>query len=327
MNITLFGCTNNTLHATRYLSKLGLKIDLITISPMTAEANKVAGYTDLTLNKELFSSIYVSETYELKTKKDKDNFRKIEKLKLGFSCGWQRLIPSEILDCFVIGVFGMHGSSRNLPFGKGRSPMNWSLIEGRKWFHTNLFKYQSGIDDGPIVDRCTFSINLNDTAETLHYKNILAMCHLIKKNLKALMDGTIKEITPQQIEIGESFYPKRAPADGAIDWRDDIFNIERLIRAVTNPFYGAFSFFNGSELIIIRSSILYTDVEQHPFKDSSFGEVLDVFPNNKFLVRCSGGVLLVHEYKGDTPTVGLKFDEHEGTLNLFERNNYGFFDV
>ena len=326
MNIVLFGCTDKTLHAARYLSKLGLQIDLITISPITAVANKVAGYTDLTVNKKLFSSIYISESYALKTKKDKDNFRTIKKLKLGFSCGWQRLIPSEILDCFVIGVFGMHGSSRNLPFGKGRSPMNWSLIEGRKWFHTNLYKYQSDVDNGPVVDTYTFSINSSDTAETMHYKNILAMCYLIKKNLKALIDGTIK-VKPQLIANGESFYPKRAPADGVIDWRDDIFNIERLIRAVTNPFYGAFSFLNGIEVIILRSSILYTDIEQHPFKEATFGEVLDVFPNNKFLVRCSGGVLLVHEYKGDTPLVGVKFDEHEGALKSFERNHYGFFDV
>ena len=43
MNIALFGCTDKTLHAARYLSKLGLQIDLITISPITAVANKVAG--------------------------------------------------------------------------------------------------------------------------------------------------------------------------------------------------------------------------------------------------------------------------------------------
>ena len=35
----------------------------------------------------------------------------------------------------------------------------------------------------------------------------------------------------------------------------------------------------------------------------------------------------MHEYKGDTPLVGVKFDEHEGALKSFERNHYGFFDV
>ena len=27
--------------------------------------------------------------------------------------GWQRIIPTEVLECFEYGVFGMHGSSRN----------------------------------------------------------------------------------------------------------------------------------------------------------------------------------------------------------------------
>ena len=54
---------------------------------------------------------------------------------------------------------------------------------------------------------------------------------------------------------------------------------------------------------------------------------LDVRTYNKFLVRCSGGVLLVHEYKGDRPSAGNIFDEIEGTLNSFKRNSYGFFDI
>ncbi len=326
MNIVLFGCTDNTLHLARFLFKLGFTFELITISPIKAKINKVVNYTDLTLYKDLFSSIYVSENFNLKAKKDLEYFKKPKKFKLGFCNGWQRLIPKEIIDCFTVGIFGMHGSARNLPFGKGRSPMNWALIEGREFFHTNLFKYQSGVDSGPIIDTCTFSINSSDTAETMHYKNTLSMCYLIQKNLNALLDGT-KEAQVQPTVLGESFYPKRVPKDGAIDWRDDIFNIEKLIRAVTNPFYGAFSYLNGAEIIIYRSSIFYTDIEQHPFKASSLGEVVDIFPNNKFLVRCSGGVLLVHEYKGDRPSAGNIFDEIEGTLNSFKRNSYGFFDI
>ena len=67
------------------------------------------------------------------------------------------------------------------------------------------------------------------------------MCFLIQKNLNGLLDGTIK--TKQQKDNPrETYYPKRNPEDGKIDWKDDIFNIERLIRAVSPPFYGGFSF-------------------------------------------------------------------------------------
>jgi UDP-4-amino-4-deoxy-L-arabinose formyltransferase/UDP-glucuronic acid dehydrogenase (UDP-4-keto-hexauronic acid decarboxylating) len=326
VNIILFGCKDTTLHTARFLRNLGLGIDLITIPPILAKANDVAGYEDLTEKSELFSSVYVAQSYSLREKGDLDYIESINDSGVGFCIGWQRLIPQDLLERFSVGVFGMHGSSRNLPYGKGRSPMNWALIEGRKWFHTNLFKYQPGVDDGPIVDTYTFSINLCDTAETMHYKNTLAMCHLIKSNLEALVNGK-KKTHPQSIVDGESFYPKRKPSDGIIDWRDDIYNIERLIRAVTKPFSGAFGFLEGKEIIIFRGSIFYTDVEKHPFINSTFGEILDVFPNNKFLVRCSGGVMIIHDYKGDKPVSGEVFDVSEGALKKFERNDFGFFDV
>lgn len=325
MNIILFGCKDTTLHTARFLRSLKLNIDLVTISPDVASANNVAGYTDLTNHTTLFSSIYVAKSYSLKGE-DVEVIKKLNNLNLGFCIGWQRLIPKEILDIFSIGIFGMHGSSRNLPYGKGRSPMNWALIEDQKWFHTNLFKYQSDIDNGPIVDTCTFSINFYDTAETMHYKNTLAMCHLIKVNLKSLANGE-KQTQPQSIEDGESFYPKRIPSDGIIDWRDDIYNIERLIRAVTKPFSGAFSFLEGKKIVIERGSIFYTDLEKHPFINSKFGEILEVFPNNKFLVRCCGGVLIVHEYKGTSPSFGKTFEISDNTIKRFKRNDYGFFDV
>ena len=98
--------------------------------------------------------VYTSHKYSLKSEEDfafsKNNFQ------IGFVVGWQRLIPENILDTFI-GVFGMHGSAMKLPKGRGRSPMNWSIIEGRKVFYTNLFKYNSGADDGDVLDTFKFS--------------------------------------------------------------------------------------------------------------------------------------------------------------------------
>ena len=298
---------------------------MVTISPKVAADNQVAGYEDLTNSSSLFKTIYFAKSYSLKSE-DIIEIKKIKNIKLGFCIGWQRLIPSDLLNAFGVGVFGMHGSARDLPFGKGRSPMNWALIEGRKFFHTNLFKYDVGVDNGPILDSKTFSINEADTAETLHYKNTLSMCNLIKSNFQNLVSGNF-QTRAQSLVDGESFYPKRSPADGSIDWRDDIYNIERLIRAVAKPFDGAFSIIKQEKIIIERAAVFYTDIENHPFKDANFGKILDVFPNHKFLVRCSGGVLLIHKYNGSTPSVGSCFEVTGSPFEKNERNVYGFFDI
>lgn len=324
-DIILFGCKDTTLHTARFLRNLNLKIHLVTISPELAASNQVAGYEDLTINSNIFESIYVASSYSL-DKKDVTAIKNSNHASLGFCIGWQRLIPKSLLSMFSVGVFGMHGSSRDLPFGKGRSPMNWALIEGRKIFHTNLFRYDVGIDNGPVLDSKTFSISESDTAETLHYKNTLSMCSLIKNNLDNLLNR--KYIThSKSLIFGESFYPKRSPSDGSIDWRDDIYNIDRLIRAVTMPFEGAFSFIKRKKIVIQRAAIFYTDLESHPFLESKLGIVLDVFPNKKFLVKCSGGVLIIHSYEGVTPKIGNKFDFTDSPFKNFKRNVYGFFDI
>jgi methionyl-tRNA formyltransferase len=325
MNITIFGCKDSTLHLLKFFKKNHYIVHLVTIDKEIASKNDIAGFIDLSHYNNLFETIYLAESYNLKNDRDLKHFEIEKKSTIAFCIGWQRLIPEEILGKFNKGVFGMHGSARNLPFGKGRSPMNWSIIEGRKLFYTNLFKYQNGIDNGPVVGNSVFSILDTDTAETLHFKNTLSMIHLIRNHIKDLLSGAIK-LTEQKNLMG-SFYPKRESTDSVIDWRDDIENIDRLIRAVAPPFSGGICSLNSIFFYIYRASKFYTDVEFHTFLDANFGEILDVMPNGKFLVRCSGGVLLVHEFSSFTIKQGDQLDILDSPFKKFKRNVYGFFDI
>lgn len=328
MKITVFGCKNTTLHFCRTLHKKGFTISLVTISPESGKKNNVAGYEDLTKWPDLFDEIYVAETYALKSDTDHQHFVDHSPNDVGFCIGWQRIIPSNVLEQFKFGVFGMHGSSKDLPYGRGRSPMNWSIIEGRKWFYTNLFRYLPGVDDGPILDTITFSIQPSDTAETLHYKNTLSMINLVLKNFESIISGTAS--LKKQPKVTPTYYSKRQAKDGTIDWSDDIYNIDRLIKAVAPPFYGAIGYIKGREIKLYRAEVFYTDAENNPFLSNDVGEIVDVFPNGKFLVRCSGGVLIVHDYdKGALKSLDPHtfFDHQPSPFLGFQRNDHGFFDI
>jgi UDP-4-amino-4-deoxy-L-arabinose formyltransferase/UDP-glucuronic acid dehydrogenase (UDP-4-keto-hexauronic acid decarboxylating) len=325
MNVILFGCKDTTLHVARFLTELSDNVTLVTISPDKAKDQEVAGYVDLVPYGSLFERIHIAHRYDLKSEDDFSVLKSI-KCDLGIAVGWQRLVPANILELFSVGVFGMHGSAQDLPFGRGRSPMNWSILEGRGWFYTNLFRYQAGVDDGPILDTDCFSINDADTAESLHYKNTLSLVKLVRDNWPNFQRG---ELHLKQQKPGEgSYYPKRNPSDGLVDWSDAISNTERMIRAVTRPFYGAFSYLGAHEVRIYRASVFYTDLESHQFKDRRYGEVCDVFPNGKFLVRCNGGVLLVHEFDAGQGALsqGDILESPAEKLKVFPRNRHGFFD-
>lgn len=325
MRVCVFGCKKTTRHLISHLSRVTPLSCLVTLSPEQGVVQNVADYQDLEDLRGVVDEVYRVSSYNLKTETDRAFFE-AKRYDVAFVAGWQRIIPDPILQTFPRGVYGMHGSSQNLPFGRGRSPLNWSIIEGREWFYTNLFRYLPGVDDGPVVGTACFSIQSTDTAETLHYKNILAMIHLVRANWAGLAAGNI-ELRPQPA-VQATFYPQRKPDDGLVDWSDTVTNVDRLIRAVGPPFYGAFSYLGDQRVVIQRAAIFYTDLEAHPFASTAYGTVCDVFSGGKFLVRCNGGMIIVHEWTGSVQlTAGDVLRSPEDSIRRFARNVHGYFDL
>ncbi len=325
--IAVFGCKSTTIFIIEAIINKGLQIEyVITISPETEEKNQVADYENLKSYCELQNiKCYQAKNYNLKSEEDK-NFFIQNKLDIGFVMGWQRLIPKEILETFSTGVFGMHGSADNLPIGRGRSPMNWALIEQRKHFFTNIFKYDPGVDSGDILDTFVFSIQPTDTSETMHFKNSLAMKTLINKNINNLLNGEI--FLKKQKDLDPTYYPKRSPQDSLIDWQKDIFQLDAFIRAVTYPFNGAFSFLNEKKLTIWRAAIFETDLVDYGFREVEWGKIVEVFPNGKFLINCRGGLLIVHEYETESEIQINKLLESKfEDVNQFKLNKFGYHDL
>ncbi|MBK7939262.1 MAG: hypothetical protein IPJ82_20250 [Lewinellaceae bacterium] len=323
--IAVFGCKATTLFLLENLN-IPFKIrHLITSDPEAGQKHDVADYLDL---KEIAESkgisVYRAKYYSLKNPADQEYLRSL-KLDLAFVVGWQRLVPPEVLSGLSIGAFGMHGSSMNLPLGRGRSPMNWSIIEGRQAFYTNLFRYDPGVDSGDVVDTFKFQVSQRDTAETMHFKNTLAMKYLVERNIGNLVRNEFK-LTAQNNLLTPTYYPKRSPEDGLIDWEQDVHVIERFIRAVTRPFGGAFTF-SGSRKINIWDSQVF-DLNDFGYENEPAGSVVAVFGSGKFLVKGFGGLLLVNTWDADfTPQKGMQLGNNGLTVKQFERNPLGFFDV
>ena len=85
---------------------------------------------------------------------------------------------------------GLHGSPDLLPKGRGRSPMNWSLIEGKCRFIMHLFLMNPDIDDGDIIEIQDFDITEFDDIETMYFKYGLVYKQLLLKKLPAILKGS-----------------------------------------------------------------------------------------------------------------------------------------
>lgn len=325
-SIGVFGCKSTTVFLIEAIRAKASVDHVVTISPAAAERAEVADYFDCEAYcTEVGINHLTVDDYSLKTEADQAAIRSLN-LDLGFVMGWQRLIPAAVLDAFSIGVFGMHGSADDLPIGRGRSPMNWALLEGRTHFFTNLFRYDPGVDSGDILDTLGFSIQPVDTAETMHYKNSLAMKTLIYRNLDALLsDGfTLRK----QRDAPPTYYPKRSPDDSQIDFDQDLGHVEALIRAVTHPFNGAFTFVEGQRMTIWRAAVFDTDLVPFGFEDQPWGTIVEVFQTGKFLIKCRGGLLLVHDFLCDIePSVGQRCLPVDLRAGRFTRNKNGYHDL
>lgn len=295
--VAVVGCKHTSMELILGLEHRGYQIDhLITLSPEQGASQGVAGYMDL---REFAASkgIACTQVHKYAMKNDEDQAQMLAlKLDMLLVMGWQRLIPDWFLESLSIGAFGMHGSSKPLPHGRGRSPMNWSLIQNKDRFYTHLFRYRPGVDDGDILAVQIFDITPFDDCLTLHYKNTLSMIRLAAEHLPALVAGTAT--FTKQPEEGATYYPKRAAEDGLIYWEDSSQEIYNLIRGVTRPFPGAFTFAadDPARQLTIWRAIPFGPRLDWP--EAAPGEIVAVFEGGHFLVRTGDGSLLVLESEG-----------------------------
>jgi UDP-4-amino-4-deoxy-L-arabinose formyltransferase/UDP-glucuronic acid dehydrogenase (UDP-4-keto-hexauronic acid decarboxylating) len=96
-------------------------------------------------------------------------------------------------------------------------------------------------------------IDPEDTAGTLYDKLCRAAQLLMDELLPVMKEGPIPRCR-QNLAAG-SYYGGRKPEDGRIDWNKSGTEIYNLIRAVTEPYPGAFAHLENAEKIIIWQAL------------------------------------------------------------------------
>jgi methionyl-tRNA formyltransferase len=199
-----------------------------------------------------------------------------------FSFYYRNMIPKRILDIPSAGAFNLHGSL--LPRFRGRSPVNWVLVKGETKTGLTLHYMEEKPDTGDIVAQRAIDIAMDDTAHSLFLKMIDAARPLMREILPSLDSRTFTAVS--QAGLGpSSYYGGRKPEDGLISWEKDSPSIYNLVRAVTHPYPGAFTYVDGKKLFI-----WWAGIEPAPSTspDALPGTVYSVSP---VLVKTGDGAL------------------------------------
>ena len=164
-----------------------------------------------------------------------------------FSFYYRNLLGRDILTIPSAGSFNLHGSL--LPAYRGRCPVNWVLVKGERRTAVTLHYMVEGPDAGDIVGQKEVLIEFEDTARTLYQKLCVKARELLEELLPLIKKGIAPRVA-QNLKEG-SYYGGRRPEDGKIDWKWPAMQIYNLVRAVTEPYPGAFAYLpEGQKLLI-----------------------------------------------------------------------------
>jgi UDP-4-amino-4-deoxy-L-arabinose formyltransferase/UDP-glucuronic acid dehydrogenase (UDP-4-keto-hexauronic acid decarboxylating) len=185
-----------------------------------------------------------------------------------FSFYYRNLLGESLLSTAKHGAFNLHGSL--LPRYRGRAPANWVLVNGETETGVTLHRMVKRADAGAIVAQQPVAIERSDTALSLHGKLRIAATDLLRDTLPAMLQGKTSE-TPQD-ESKASVYGRRTPADGKLLWSKPAEQLFNLVRAVTQPYPGAFCAVGEHKLIVWSAEVVKGNDSQAP------GRVISVDP-------------------------------------------------
>ncbi|TXD83957.1 methionyl-tRNA formyltransferase [Subsaximicrobium wynnwilliamsii] len=160
------------------------------------------------------------------------------------------LIEADIIQHANLLTFNIHGSL--LPKYRGRTPHVWAIINGETKAGITAHVIDAGCDTGKIIHQIEVPIEIEDTGANMLLKYAELYYPLVERVLEDLSSNQLKLITQDEDEA--SFYGKRTPADGEIDWNWPKETIRNWVRAQAYPYPGAFTFYGRDKIIIDKIS-------------------------------------------------------------------------
>lgn len=180
----------------------------------------------------------------------------IQNLQCGIllSVNYLFIVEQDLLDCAQNYAINFHGSL--LPKYRGRTPHVWAIINGERETGITAHLMTTSVDYGDIVKQVRIPIEPEDTGHSILQKFNDLYPTLLDEVLSDIETGTVSFV-PQEHEKA-TYFSKRTPEDGEINWNWYRTRIQNWVRAQAKPYPGAFTYYEGKKIIIHR--VEYSDL-------------------------------------------------------------------
>lgn len=156
------------------------------------------------------------------------------------------IAPKRLLEHPTKYSINFHGSL--LPKYRGRTPHVWAIINNEKETGVTAHLMTEGCDEGAIVLQKTIAIEPFDTGATILKKYEVLYIEMVDEVINDIENNNLS--VREQNTLNVTWFGKRTPEDGLIDWNWQKERIYNWVRAQANPYPGAFTFYNSQKVII-----------------------------------------------------------------------------
>lgn len=158
--------------------------------------------------------------------------------------GWSQIAREEVLAAPRLGVLGMHPTL--LPVGRGRAAIPWAILLQLPETGVTLFKLDGGVDTGPVLAQVPVPLDARESATSLYQRVNEAHRTLIFEHWPKITSGQVQ--LREQDPARATTWAGRTPEDGRLRASMAVADADRLVRAVTHPYPGAFIDLEGRRL-------------------------------------------------------------------------------
>jgi len=212
--------------------------------------------------------------------------QKLKKVKPVFliSVNYRYIIPKKVYGSANYAI-NVHGSL--LPKYRGRTPHVWSIINGEKETGITSHLIEESVDTGDIISQFNIPIKDTDTGYSLIKKFEKYYPSIVIESIEKLLNK-VKPV--KQDNSLASYYGKRTPDMGYIDFRKSADEVVNFVRAQAQPYPGAYYYLIDGRKIIINEIII------SKFDDLDFTIGVIKKNNHEYFVRCKNKVLKIENY-------------------------------
>jgi methionyl-tRNA formyltransferase len=191
-----------------------------------------------------------------------------------------QILKKDVLELPHYGCINVHASL--LPRWRGAAPIHAAILHGDEATGVTIMQMDVGLDTGPMLSQRSIPLTREDTAGSVLDRLSTLGADLLLETLPDYVSGKLTPIP--QPEEGVTYAPMLRKEEGHLDFRHDVHELERRVRAF-NPWPGAFMDFNGALLKVHRARV-------------EAGEALEgqrLIVQNQPAIGARGGILILEE--------------------------------